>query len=218
MSPGRAPRLYLITDRNATGGRPLPAVVAAALAGAAPYRGPDGWLPVAVQLREKDLDARALVALGRELARVTASAGAALWINDRVDVALACGAAGVHLPGGALAAADVRAVAPGLGLARSVHSVAEIDRALADELSFVVFGPVYDTPSKRAYGSPLGLQALRAAARAGGDLPVIALGGVDGGNARACAEAGAWGVACIRAVLSAPDPGAVVAALLENLR
>lgn len=87
------PRLYLITDRHATGGRPLRDVVAAALHGAGPAAS-----QVAVQLREKDLPARALVELARELRAITTAAGAGLFINDRVDVALAVNADGVHLP------------------------------------------------------------------------------------------------------------------------
>jgi thiamine-phosphate pyrophosphorylase len=198
---GSVPRLYLVTDRHATAGRPLGAVVRAALAGApAAARG-----QIAVQLREKDLEGGALIALARELREVTRDAGAALYINDRVDVALAVGADGVHLGGRSLAAADVARVAPALAIAVSTHARRDIETALAAGVRFAVFGPVWDTPSKRAYGAPVGLAALRDAATAG--LPLLALGGVTPDRVPECLAAGASGVACIRAVLSARDPG-----------
>ena len=200
-----APRVYLVTDRRATLGRGLVDVVARALEGA----GPDAP-SVAVQLREKDLDARALLELARPLRTVTASYGARLFVNDRVDVALASGADGVHLGGGALVPSDVRQVAPGLELALSTHAVAEvIQHRDAPWLSFAVFGPVFETPSKRTYGPPVGLPALREACATG--APVVAIGGLDGERAGACRAAGAAGVAVIRAVLSAVDPGRAMA-------
>src|SRR5256885_6845916 len=112
VSASSAPWLYIITDRQATGGRPLVAVVAEALAGAraAPGR-------VAVQLREKDLDARSLCELARALRPVTAPAGAELFINDRLDVALAAGADGVHLGGGALSVEQARSTSPEIPVA-----------------------------------------------------------------------------------------------------
>jgi thiamine-phosphate pyrophosphorylase len=195
------PRLYLVTDRHATAGRPLGAVVRAALAGAPP----DARGAIAVQLREKDIDGAALVALARDQRQVTQDAGAALYVNDRVDVALAVGANGVHLGGRSLAAADVARVAPALAIAVSTHSRHEIEAARAAGVRFAVFGPVWDTPSKRAYGAPVGLTALRDAATAG--LPLLALGGVTPARVSDCLAAGARGVACIRAVFSAHDPG-----------
>ena len=199
---GAAPRLYIITDRHATGGRPLADVVAAALSAAVP-RG-----EIAVQLREKDLEGGALTALARELRAVTAAAGAALYVNDRADVALAVGADGVHLGGGALAPADVARIAPDLPVAISAHAPADVAGARAAGVRFAVFGPVFETPSKAAYGSPLGLEPLRAAVASG--LPLLALGGVSPARARECLAAGARGVACIRAVMGAPDPARTV--------
>jgi len=201
-----APRLYLITDRRATAGRPLLEVVRAALAGA-----PGGG--VAVQLREKDLGARALLALARELRDVTRDAGAALFVNDRVDVALAVGADGVHLGGGSLGPTEVARFAPGLPVAVSTHGRAEVEAAArAANVAFAVFGPIWDTPSKLPYGPPLGLEALRGAVRFG--LPLLALGGVTAARAGACLATGAAGIACIRAVLEAPDPAYVVRSFL----
>lgn len=200
-----APRLYLVTDRTATNGRPLVDVVERALEGAGAHA-----RAVAVQLREKDLDGRSLLQLARALRQVTARHGARLFVNDRADVALAAGADGVHLGASALGPADVRAFAPGLQIALSTHAAAEVLRHRdAPWLSFVVFGPVFETPSKRAYGPPLGLSALRDACGAG--LPVVAIGGLDGDRAPACRQAGAAGVAVIRAVFSAVDPGRATA-------
>jgi thiamine-phosphate pyrophosphorylase len=204
------PRLYLVTDRRATAGRPLVEVVRAALAAVpAEARG-----AVAVQLREKDLEGRALLALARDLRDVTRAAGAGLFVNDRVDVALAAGADGVHLGARSLAAAEVARVAPWLGIAVSTHTRAEVAAAArVAGVRFAVFGPVWDTPLKAPYGPPVGVEALRDAARAGA-LPLLALGGVTPERAAVAVAAGAAGVACIRAVIAAPDPGAAVFRLL----
>jgi thiamine-phosphate pyrophosphorylase len=208
---GGVPRAYLITDRHATAGRPLVEVVRAALAGAPPGT-------VAVQLREKDLQggsAGALTALARELRAVTAAAGAALYVNDRIDVALAVGADGVHLGGRSLSPADVARVAPGLGVAVSAHGRADVVAAAGSpNVRFAVFGPVFETPSKRGFGPPLGLEALRAATDAG--LPLLAIGGVSPPRAAACLAAGAQGVAAIRAVMGAPDPGQAICEFLRK--
>jgi thiamine-phosphate pyrophosphorylase len=206
------PRLYLVTDRRATGGRPLGAVVLAALAGAA--RG--GLAPggVAVQLREKDLGGRALRALAGELREITRAAGAALFVNDRIDVALAAGADGVHLSGTSLAPADARAIAPGLRLAASAHAAADLDH-LRGTVEFAVFGPIRDTPSKRAYGPPVGLAALRAAAGRG--VPLVAIGGLDVGDIPSITEAGAAGLACIRPLMAAENPDITACSLAQAL-
>jgi thiamine-phosphate pyrophosphorylase len=207
-----APRVYLVTDRQQMGDGPgvvervrraLHALERGAADGDAGALRPQ---QVAIQLREKDLGGRALLELARALRAVTAAAGAALYVNDRVDVALAVAADGVHLGGGALSPAEVGALAPGLRIGLATHSVAEVVRAAADpHVTFVVFGPIFDSPAKRALGrAPVGLDALRLAATS--PIPVLALGGVDPGSAAACAAAGAHGVAGIRFVLGAEDP------------
>jgi thiamine-phosphate pyrophosphorylase len=209
------PRLYVITDRRATAGRSLADVVSAALAGLpAAARG-----AVAVCLREKDLAARTLLALAHEVGAVARAAGAAFFVNDRVDVALAAGADGVHLGGGSLSPAEVTRLAPELAIAVSTHTRAEVEaavraRAAGADVRFAVFGPVWDTPSKRALGAPVGLEALRAVAPLG--MPLLALGGVTPARAAACLWAGAAGVACVRALGEAADPGAAARALLAG--
>jgi len=208
ISPVPVPRLYIVTDRAATGGRPLAAVVRAALAGA----GAGGLQAgeVAVQLREKDLGGRALRQLAGELREVTRAAGASLFVNDRIDVALAVGADGVHLGGASLSAGDVRAIAPALAIAVSAHAPGDLE-GLAGLAAFAVFGPIRDTPSKRAYGTPVGVDLLRAAAAAG--VPLLAIGGLTVGDVPEIQREGARGLACIRAVMSAGDPAAAAATL-----
>jgi thiamine-phosphate pyrophosphorylase len=200
----RAPHLYIITDRQATGGRPLVEVIADALSGAK-----GSGHRVAVQLREKDLGGRELLALARALRAVTAAAGAQLFVNDRVDVALAAGADGVHLAGGSLSPRDVRAIAPALSIAASTHDAAEVKRAAGAD--FVVFGPVFRTASKPAV-APGGTEGL--AVICGLGIPVLALGGITPDNVVECVNKGAAGVACIRFVISATNSAERVRALL----
>ena len=190
-----------MTDRRATGGRDLVEVVTAALAAGLP----------AVQLREKDLTGRPLLALAEALRAATARTGALLLVNDRVDVAIAAGADGVQLGTGALPVEAARALlGPGRLIGESVHAE---DAARASAADFVVFGPVYDTPSKRGFGPPQGLARLAAVARTS-PVPVVAIGGIDAANAGTARAAGAAGVAVIRAVLSAADPAAATRDLL----
>jgi thiamine-phosphate pyrophosphorylase len=222
-SSAAAPRLYLITDRHATVGRALPDVVAAALRGIAG----SGLAPaeVAVQLREKDLSGRALTELGRALRAVTAAAGVRLYVNDRIDVARAVDADGVHLGGASLDVASAARIAGGLALAVSAHAPAEIvalRAAAGARLAFVLLGPIRDTPSKRAFGPPLGIAAVTEAARAAAgpdvpDVPILVVGGLAPEHVREVLAAGAHGVACIRAVMAAPDPAAAVGTFCRAL-
>jgi thiamine-phosphate pyrophosphorylase len=214
-SASAAPRLYLITDRNATGGRPLIEVVAAALTGISGSGLDPG--DVAVQLREKELGGRALADLGRGMRAATSAAGVRLFINDRIDVALAVGADGVHLGGTSLGPAEARAIAPALAIAVSAHGLAEVRAAVDDpaQVAFAVFGPIRQTPSKRSYGPPLGVGALADAARL--NLPLLALGGLDPADVLEVLAAGAQGVACIRSVMAAGDPAMAVRAFCQAL-
>jgi thiamine-phosphate pyrophosphorylase len=197
--------VYLVTDRTQTNGRPLLDVVDAALRGGIR----------AVQLRERGLTTRQLLTLAEALRARTDRHGAALVINDRIDVALACGADGVHLPADSFAVAEARAL---LGARRligvSTHAADEVAAAAAGGADFAVFGPIYYTPSKRPYGKPIGVGALDAA-RAAAALPLFAIGGID---AQRCAEVlahGADGIAVIRAVLAAHDPAQAAGKLVD---
>jgi thiamine-phosphate pyrophosphorylase len=206
------PALYLITDRKNTVGRPLAEVVARALVGAAQFRGADGRVPVAVCLREKDLEGAALLQLGRSLRGICTAAGAAFFVNGRLDVALACDADGVHLPVLGILPQEVRAIAPDLRVGVSTHTSDEVAAAARARADFVVFGPVFETPSKRDLLNPRGVAGLSQITSLG--VPVLALGGITVDNAGTCKTVGADGVACIRAVLAADDPARVTAAFL----
>jgi thiamine-phosphate pyrophosphorylase len=193
----------LVTDRHATGGRDLVGVVRCAL---------DAGLP-AVQLRDKDLAGGPLFALATALRTETARTGALLFVNGRVDVAVAAGADGVHLGHGALAVGDARRLLPpGALVGVSTHAPAEVAAAAAAGADFAFFGAVGATPGKAAAG----LGALRAA-EAAAALPVLAIGGVTAADVPAVREAGAHGVAVVRAILAAPDPAAATRALLAAL-
>lgn len=192
--------LYLITDRRLAADLPL----ATERALAALPRG-----AAAVLLREKDLPARRQLELARALLPVCRRHGAPLLVSDRIDVALAAGADGVHLAGGSVAVEDARRLLGGRLVGASCHSREQLEeRAGAD---FAVFSPIFPSPGK---GPAVGLPALREACA--GDLPIFALGGVDPSNARSCIEAGARGVAAIRGWL-AGDPATSAAALYEAL-
>jgi thiamine-phosphate pyrophosphorylase len=189
--------LYLITDRNQVAvGHTLLSSVEAALQGGVR----------AVQLREKDLLAAELLPLAQQLRELTRHYGARLLINDRVDLALAVAADGVHLGGHSLPTALVRQlVGPERLIGVSTHSQADITRAAGQGADFVTFGPVYATPSKAAYGQPQGLQALTDACLST-PLPVFALGGISADRAVAVRRAGAHGIAVISAIIASPSP------------
>lgn len=205
-SRGRgAPRLYLVTDRAGTTGRDLLDVVERALVG-----GVD-----AVQLREKDLSLPRLRELAVALLAICRRQGARLFVNDRVDLAVSIEAHGVHLPGSSFRVEDVRHhFGSCLAIGVSTHHAEEIFAAERAGADFAVFGPVFETPSKRPYGEPQGLERLREAVSTA-SLPVLAIGGINASNVGAVRSTGATGIAVIRAVLAADDPTAAARALLS---
>lgn len=201
-------RLYLVTDRQQTAGRPLIEVIAAAVRGVPQRteRVPARQASLAVQLREKDLSARELYDLGTRLQEVLNPGQIPLLINDRIDVALALDAAGVHLAGHSLPTRTARRIlGPDKLLGVSTHSLDAAHHAAEEGADFVVFGPVFATPSKLAYGPPQGLSELAAVVR-DVPIPVLGIGGITPANLPQVRQTGAHGVAMIRAVLAAPDP------------
>ncbi len=171
----------------------------------------------AVQLRAPGLSARLLLSRARELRDLCTSHGAALMINDRVDVALAAGANGVHLPTRGMDVTDVRTLFASAGreaiVGCSCHSPSERDAAERAGADYAFYSPIWDVPGK---GPALGLDALALAAR-GRALPLFALGGVTAANVRAVISAGARGVACLRSILHADDPAAAAAGFASVL-
>ncbi len=148
-----------------------------------------------LQLRAKTLPTRELLARVRAMVQSSQGGPTRVLVNGRVDVALAAGAHGTHLPGDAPAPRTWKPHVPGQFLfGVSCHSADEVRRAEQEGASFVVYSPVFDTPGK---GAPVGLQGLAEAARAV-RIPVLALGGVTWENAADCLAAGAGGVAGIR--------------------
>lgn len=194
------PQLYYITDRRQFPGgaqeqerRLLEKIAECAAAGVD-----------LVQLREKDLCVRALEELALKAMAALAGSRTRLLINSRTDVALACGAHGVHLPANDLAASDARAIFARAGVSEpmigvSTHSATEVASAEAHGADFAVFGPVFE---KSGSANREGLEQLQQICHrteaAQPPMPVLALGGITLENARLCMEAGAAGIAAIR--------------------
>lgn len=208
MSLGERLALVVVTDAECGEGRELVEVVRAALQGGAPC----------VQLRAKRESTREMLDLAHRLREETRRAGALLFVNDRVDVALAAGADGAHLGEDDLPVEVARGIVPAgflLGMSVDTPSGAEAaERAGAD---YVGVGPVLATPSKQDAGPAIGLEGV-AAVRAATRLPVVAIGGIDAENTEKIAAAGAHGVAVIRAVMQAPDPAEATRRLMEAVR
>jgi thiamine-phosphate pyrophosphorylase len=200
--------LYLVTDRTRTRGRPLIDVVEAALRGGAD----------AVQLREKDLPVAELFDLACKLRERCRQYGARLLISDRVDVALAAEADGVHLPVNSFAPPDARRLlGPAALIGCSTHSLAEARAAADGGADFIVFGPVFDTPSKRPFGPPVGLSALAEVTREV-CLPVLAIGGITAERIETVRRHGGRGVAVVSAISESADPRAAARALRAGFR
>ena len=158
-----------------------------------------------IQLREKRLTARVLFELTSQAAEITRGSQTRLLVNDRADIAAAARAHGVHLTTQSI---DARTIRRTFGkeflIGASTHSQAEALAARNEGADFVVFGPIFETPSKTKYGSPLGIDRLAEVARELGEFPLLALGGITTENAPLCLKAGASGLAGI-SLLSQPE-------------
>lgn len=194
MNAKTKPVLCYVTDRSQlAGGRTVSDAIRAAIAAGVDW----------VQIRERDLPTRELLAAASDAVTLAAKGTTRILINDRLDVALAAGAHGVHLGGESM---PITEVVRWRGTARlpenfligvSCHSVQEVAAAEREGASYAILGPVFATPSKVQFGPPLGLQVLGEACRAV-KIPVLAIGGATVKNARQCFEAGAAGIAAIR--------------------
>ncbi len=199
--------LYLITDRKQARGGDLFGVVEEALKGGVR----------AVQLREKDIFSRELYEMAHELRKLTSRYDARLFINDRIDIALAVDADGVHLGGDSLPIYKTRAlIGENMLLGVSCHNQMSAITAQEKGADFITFGPVFFTPSKAPYGEPVGLDKLEIVTSLL-EIPVFALGGVNRNNTRQIMEAGASGIALISAIISAENPLKESEALLSLL-
>ena len=199
--------LYLITDQTLTRGRDLCAVLEQALEGGVR----------AIQLREKELEGRELFKLADKISVLCQRFDAQLFINDRIDVALAIDAAGVQLGKTSLPIEVARRL---LGdeklIGFSSHGVEEAIAAQQSGANFLLFGPVFFTPSKATFGAPQGAAALKSLVEKVG-LPVYAVGGIKATSLPAIMNAGVRGVALISAIISAEDPSAAAETILAKL-
>lgn len=199
-----APRLCLVTDRRRLcgAGAPLAAAREALVvqARAAAEAGVD-----LIQVRERDLEARALASIVTAMIDALAVTAARVVVNDRLDVALACGAAGVHLRGDSIPPASARSIAPpGFLVGRSVHGLVEAEAA-SSSVDYLVAGAVFATPSKPAGHAPMGEAGLAAIVRAV-RVPVLAIGGVTIDRIDRVKAAGAAGIAAIGLFLGDARP------------
>ncbi|OYV40987.1 MAG: thiamine-phosphate diphosphorylase [Thiomonas sp. 20-64-5] len=203
--PLAALRLHLVTDAALCGPRGMEAVVAAAVRGGA----------TCVQLREKHLDTRLFVERARALKALLAPLGVPLIINDRLDIALAVGADGMHVGQSDMPPGEVRCFLPHALIGLSVENAAQVHAAANCPVDYLGVSPVFATPSKTDTASALGLEGLRAL-RALTRRPLIAIGGIDLDNAAQVMAAGADGLAVVRALCAAPDPAAAAQALRRH--
>lgn len=202
------PIICYVTDRRALPAGELARVIRGAISAGVDW----------IQIREKGLPARPLLELAREAVAAAQNSATRILVNDRLDVALAAGAGGVHLGGESLPLESVvrwrtEGGAPGgFRVGVSCHSLGDAHAAERGGADYIFFGPVFATPSKAAYGPPQGLERLAEVCRAV-RIPVLAIGGVTTENAHSCLESGAAGIAAIRLFQDSADLAAVVARL-----
>jgi thiamine-phosphate pyrophosphorylase len=209
-------RLYLITDRSLFAGRNefLNAVENALTGGVK-----------ALQLREKELPDSELIELGQKLRSLTSNYDARLFINSRADIAEKIGADGVHLTEAngvdptktCPPAKELRRNFPDFFIGVSTHSLEKAQQAETDGADFITFSPIFDTPSKKAYGSPQGLDTLKKVV-ASVSLPVLALGGIKLDNADSVLDTGAFGAALITGIWNSSNINETTQSFLEIFR
>ncbi len=189
-------RLYLITDRRLMEDEQLffAGVESALRSGV-----------TALQLREKDLATRELLDMSFRMRKLTRQYGAQLFINDRADIALCVEAEGVHIGQSGMPVHAVRkVVGERMLIGASTHTVEEALTAQREGADFITYGPLYDTPSKRQYGPPVGLESLQRV-RKNVTVPILGIGGIKATDVMAVVRAGAEGVAVVSGILGDPD-------------
>jgi thiamine-phosphate pyrophosphorylase len=197
------PRLCLVTDRGLSGGRTTEFVVEAALRGGA----------TAIQIREKGCPAGEFLERALRLKALLDPAGVPLIVNDAIDVARACGAAGVHLGQGDAPPAEARRLlGPDAIIGLSVETFEQAARAEDEDVDYLGVGPIFPTLTKTDAAAPWGLDGLHRL-RERNHKPLIAIGGIDASNAASVIEAGADGLAVVSAIVSAADPEAAARVL-----
>jgi thiamine-phosphate pyrophosphorylase len=207
MRAGFDPRLYLVTDPDLTAGRPLEVLVAEAVRGGVTL----------VQLRDKAASGGALFGTARLLADVLRPLGVPLIVNDRVDVAHAAGADGVHVGQSDLPAAAARAMlGPDAIVGISIERLDEIETVDPAVVDYVAASPVFATATKTDVAPPLGVAGVAELRRRTG-LRLVGIGGITADNAAAVCAAGADGVAVVSAILGRPDPGEAAADLRARI-
>ncbi len=199
--------IYLVTSQALSAGRSTLEIARAAL---------DGGIRL-IQLREKDLPTAAFCRLAERMRKITADAGALLIINDRLDVALAAAADGVHLGQADLPVAAARRLAPGLIIGASTHSVAEARRAEREGASYINIGPLFPTQTKQWSGAFLGLAGLKRIA-AVTSLPFTVMGGIKKRHIPELRRAGAKIIAVVTAITAAPNPERAARELLDLIQ
>jgi thiamine-phosphate pyrophosphorylase len=193
-------RLCLVTDRDLSGGRSLVDVVGAAVQGGVTM----------VQLREKNASTREFLEEARALKALLAPLGVPLVINDRVDIALAVGAEGIHVGQTDMPVEQVRALAPGRILGLSITNSTQMAREDTRLCDYLGVGPLYLQQTKENASTPLGVEGF-AKLRAMTDRPVMAIGGLKADNSAPVLAAGANGLAVVTGIMSAQDPRAAAA-------
>lgn len=199
--------LYLVTSQALSAGRPTLDIVQAAV---------DAGVTL-VQLREKDMVLRDYVVLAQQVRALTARAGALLIVNDRVDVALAVGADGVHLGQDDFPVPQARRLGPELIIGASTHNVEEALRAQNEGASYINIGPIYPTGTKRWAGEFLGIEGLRRVAAAA-RVPFTVMGGIKDSHIPGLVRHGVRTMAVVTAITAARDPAAAARGLLASIR
>ena len=201
-------RLYLVTDRSFCLGRNLTDIVDEAVSGGVTM----------VQLREKECCSREFVELASAVHSVTLRRGVPLIINDRVDVAQAVGAEGVHLGQSDMPCSIARSLlGPDAIIGLSVENLDDVSAARALDVDYLGVSPVFSTATKTDTAAPFGLDGLRQAVELS-PFPCVAIGGINASNAAQVMACGAAGIAVVSAVMGAPNPRSAAAELIELTR